>query len=100
MGTMNFVLRSVWMQVILSHVNKMPEKTALSVTTQQLRAHHAHQQVIETVEAVVATGKLFQRKCRAGAERLAPDRIVDQPHGLVREAEDHFMMADDPTEAQ
>ena len=34
-----------------------------------------------------------------GAEGLAPDRVVDQPHGLVREAEDHLVMADDAAHA-
>src|SRR3989338_2524230 len=45
-------------------------------------------------------GELFQRKTGAGTECLAPDRIMDQPHGLVRETEDYFMVADDPAEAQ
>jgi len=44
---------------------------ALSRILKELCAHHAHQQVVEGVEAVFAIDKLSQRKGRAGAERLA-----------------------------
>jgi hypothetical protein len=62
-------------------------------------ARITHQQVVEGVKPL-SQWQLLKRKGRAGAERLAPDRSLDQPHGLVREAEDHFMVADDPAEAQ